>query len=215
VNAPRDPAVTLAMLRAAGSLSTGDSTPAELEAMRGRVEDTGRVLVRCAPPDGGAARRRSQVVTFGWSSRATPSPEDSSAYPVRRLSTTARLTWACCLGLAWPDRTADPYPGVPFTTSLVIDVAAELGMAAMWVKATLAHDLIPAHLVTASGRTLRLGPAAAGLPPAFVDSMRRFHEQLPRLDGAVHVPAAQAEEDGHKPFHVDLPRVPSEEDWEW
>jgi hypothetical protein len=215
VNPPRDPAVLLATLRAAGSLSVDDTSTAVVEAMRARAEDTGRVLVRCAPPAGRAGRGRSHVITFGWSPRATPSPEDSNAYPVRRLATTARLTWACCLGLAWPDRTGEPYPGVPFATSVLIDVATELGMAASWVKASLAHDLVPAHLVTVSGATVRLGPAAAGLPPAFVDSMRRFHEQLPRLNQSLPAPSDSSEGNEPAPSSAELLRVPSEEDWEW
>ncbi len=215
MSAPRDPAVLLATLRAAGSLAVDDSTLAEMEAMRGRVNDTGRLLVRCAPPSTGSTRGRSRGVAFGWSPHATPSPEDNNDYPVRRLAPTSRLTWACCLGLAWPERTTTPYPGAAFTRSLVIDAAAELGLSATFVKASLDHDLIPAHLVTASGATLRLGPAAAGMPPAFVDSIRRFHEQLPRLDIPVPVSSDSSADDELEVSSTDVPPPPSEEDWEW
>ncbi|KJK51661.1 hypothetical protein UK23_05935 [Lentzea aerocolonigenes] len=167
----RDPAVLLAAIRATGALPMTDITQAELDTMRRRTKSAGRALLRCAPAAGTANLRRSGVVTLGWSPHTTPSPEDSNAYPVRRLAPTTRLTWACCLGLAWPDRTADPFPGEPFTTSLVVDVAAELGLAASWVNSALKHELIPALLVEVSqGTTLRLGPAAAAIPPAFVDS---------------------------------------------
>ncbi|WP_142098104.1 hypothetical protein [Pseudonocardia cypriaca] len=192
-----------------------DITQAELEAMRRRAKSAGRMLLRCASPSDSTARRAYGIVTLGWSPHATPSPEDSNAYPVRRLSPTTRLTWACCLGLAWPDRTADPFPGEPFTTSLVIDVAAELGLAASWVNGALKHELIPALLVEVSRGTVRLGPAAAAIPPAFIDAMRRFHHQLPRPDGLSASGRRPSEEDdGELPF-ITPPAVTPEEDWEW
>jgi hypothetical protein len=35
------------------------------------------------------------------------------------------------------------------------------------------------QLIEAHGDLLRLGPATAALPDAVVDSLRRFHDQLP------------------------------------
>lgn len=176
-----DPAVVLAALRAGGALSASIVTASALEEVRARAEASGRVLLHYAQPSANG-NGHSRVLTLGWSPHATPSPEDDNAYLVRRLTPTARLTWACCLGLAWPDRSTEPHPGESFSASLVIDVAAELGLGSPWVKNALYNDLIPAHLVEAFGSGLRLGPAAAAIPPAFVEAIRRFHDQLPRPD---------------------------------
>src|SRR5260221_2514910 len=100
------------------------------------------------------------------------------------LPVIARLTWACCLGLAWPRRSDEPYRGCPFTRAAVVDLAADLGAASSWTKAALDHDLIPAGLViadhSAGSGPLRLGPAAAALPEPFVEAMRRFPDQVTR-----------------------------------
>jgi hypothetical protein len=121
-------------------------------------------------------------LVLGWLPQSTPAPEESQAYPVRNLTPVARLTWACCLGLAWPDRIAAPYPGLPFRRSEVVDVAGELGVSTMWVKTALFRTLIPGLLVVPDeDSSLRLGPATAALPEPFVDAIRRFHDRLPRL----------------------------------
>lgn len=186
-----DPAVLLAAVRASGGLDIEVASTEALQAARKAVEASGRVLLTdCSVAAhgelgrGGAGRRRARGVTFRWMPQCTPSPEDSHAFPVRVLPPISRLTWACCLGLAWPRRSDDLYPGVRFTRAAVVDTAADLGAGGTWVKAALDHDLIPAGLIMADPcgdrGSLRLGPAAASLPEPFIEAMRRFHEQLPR-----------------------------------
>jgi hypothetical protein len=54
----------------------------------------------------------------------------------------------------------------------------------MWVKSALFRTLVPARLVIIERASLCLGPATAALPEPFVEAMRRFHDRLPRLEGA-------------------------------
>jgi hypothetical protein len=186
-----DPAVLLAAVRASGGLDIEVADTEVLQAASKAAEASGRVLVTdCSIAAhgelgrGSGGRGRARGVTFRWMPQCTPSPEDSHAYQVRMLPPISRLTWACCLGLAWPRRSEDLYPGVRFMRAAVVDTAADLGAGGSWVKAALDHDLIPAGLIMAdpSGDrgSLRLGPAAASLPEPFIEAMRRFHEQLPR-----------------------------------
>jgi hypothetical protein len=181
------PAVLLAVLRATGGVGTQAAPPDVIRLAARAAQASGRSLVDCtvsARVLGGERTRLTRGITLRWMPQCTPSPEDSHAYPVRMMPVIARLTWACCLGLAWPRRASEPYPGCPFTRAAVVDLAADLGAAASWVKAALDHDLIPAGLVitdqSAGPGCLRLGPAAAALPEPFVEAMRRFHDQLPR-----------------------------------
>ncbi|SER92747.1 hypothetical protein [Actinokineospora terrae] len=176
-----DPATLLAAIRATAGLALERIDPRAVDSARRSAESAGRTLVPCRT---GATHKRSdgRGLALGWLPQSTPAPEESQEYPVRNLSPVARVTWACCLGLAWPDRTAAPYPGEPFTTSEVLDVAGELGVTSMWVKIALFRTLAPSRLVVVDGTTLYLGPATAALPGPFVDALRRFHDRLPRLD---------------------------------
>lgn len=176
-----DPAVLLAAIRATGGLSLERTDSRVVDAARRSAESAGRALVTCLT---GTAHQRGsgRGLALGWLPHSTPAPEDSGAYPVRSLSPVAILTWACCLGLAWPDRAAALYPGVPFTRSEVLEVSGELGVSTVWVKSVLFRTLMPARLVMIEGTFLRLGPATAALPEPFVDAMRRFHDRLPRLE---------------------------------
>jgi hypothetical protein len=182
-----DPAVLLAAIRATGGLPVDLADPRAVNLARRTAESAGRSLVHCTT---GSVRRRTggRGLVLGWLPQSTPAPEESHAYPVRNLTPVARLTWACCLGLAWPDRVAAPYPGVPFRRSEVVDVAGELGVSTMWVKTALFRTLIPSLLVIPDEGSLRLGPATAALPEPFVDAMRRFHDRLPRLQPRPAVP---------------------------
>jgi hypothetical protein len=182
-----DPAVLLAALRVSGGMTIHAASPDALRVAARAAEDSGRSLADCTVAQkvpGGAGTGLARGVTLRWLPQCTPSPEDSHAYPVRVLPVIVRLTWACCLGLAWPRRADEPYPGCRFTRAAVVDLAADLGAGSTWIKAALDHDLIPAGLVMADHSAgpgfLRLGPAAAALPEPFVEAMRRFHDQLPR-----------------------------------
>ncbi|MFF0374004.1 hypothetical protein [Actinoplanes missouriensis] len=172
-----DPAVLLAAVRATGGLASQRADPRTVDAARRAADDAGRALLTYRADDTGG-----RGLVLGWISQYTPAPEDSLAYPVRRLSPVAVLTWASCLGLAWPDRAAPPYPGEPFTRSGLLEVTGDLGLSTMWVKSALYRVLIPARLVEARSTVLHLGPATAALPEPFVEAMRRFHDRLPRLD---------------------------------
>jgi hypothetical protein len=190
------PAVLLAALRATIGMDAQMASPDVVRLAARAAEASGRSLVDCTVSRRGLDGKGTgptRGVTLRWMPQCTPSPEDSHAYPVRLFPIIARLTWACCLGLAWPRRANEPYPGCPFTRAAVVDLAADLGAASSWIKAALDHDLIPAGLVitdhSGDSGSLRLGPAAAALPEPFVEAMRRFHDQLPR-------PAQAHEESG-------------------
>ena len=184
-----DPALILAAVRASGGLDVRSAHPDSHRAARKAAADSGRMLADCSvavPAQAARGTAPAQAIIFRWLPQSTPAPEDSQAYPVRALPPISRLTWACCLGLAWPRRSDDPYPGEPFTRAAVVDTAADLGAGATWVKAALDHDLALAGLVMADPGggegDLRLGPAAAALPEPWVEAMRRFHERLPRIE---------------------------------
>lgn len=210
----RDPAVLLAAVRASGARPVDDITVAQLDSMRVRAKNAGRELVRCAPPPGSPERGRARLTALGWSPHTTPSPEDSNAYPVRRLTATAQLTWACCLGLAWADATLHPHPGEPFTNAQLLDLAAEMDLPLPHVKGSLYHELMPALLVQEGRSALHLGPAVAALPPAFVEAMRRFHDRLPRPEGSA-TGERNAVDDESVELPEDVPPPNPEEEWEW
>ena len=182
-----DPVVLLAALRATGGMGMQVASSDAVRLAAKAAQDSGRSLADCAVSQkvlGGGHPGLTRGITLRWMPQCTPSPEDSHAYPVRVLPVIARLTWASCLGLAWPRRADQPYPGFRFSRAAVVDLAADLGAGSTWIKAALDHDLIPAGLVIADHSAgpgiLRLGPAAAALPEPFVEAMRRFHDQLPR-----------------------------------
>lgn len=172
-------AVLLAAVRATGGLSLAEADSAAVSAAQSVAAHAGRTLLRVPVPSPGAVPPLVDGLTLGWQPQTTPSPEETHAYRVRQSGMVARLTWACCLGLAWTDRSADPHPGEPFSRAAVIDLAGHLGAPAMWVKSALDHELRPALLVVGDGDRLLLGPATAGLPGAFVEALRRFHDRLP------------------------------------
>ena len=176
-----DPAVLLAALRATGGLASQRADPRTIGAARRTAEAAGRALLTYRADDAGPGTGGRGLV-LGWLSQCTPAPEDSLAYRVRHLPPVAVLTWASCLGLAWPDRATPPYPGEPFTRSGLLEVTGDLGLSTMWVKSALYRALIPARLIEAHQTVLNLGPATAALPEPFVEAMRRFHDRLPRLD---------------------------------
>jgi len=175
-----DPAILLAAIRATGGLPLEHADPRTVDAARRRAESAGRALVTCRTGPT-YLRVSGRGLVLGWLPQSTPAPEDSLAYPVRSLYPVAILTWACCLGLAWPDRGASLYPGVSFTRSDLLEVTGDLGVSTKWVKTALFRTLLPARMVIAERTSLYLGPATAALPEPFVEAMRRFHDRLPRL----------------------------------
>lgn len=114
------PAVLLAALRATGGVDAQMASPDVVRLAGRAAEASGRSLVNCTVSREGLEGKGAGLtrgVTLRWMPQCTPSPEDSNAYPVRLLPVIARLTWACCLGLAWPRRADEPYPGCPYRKS--------------------------------------------------------------------------------------------------
>lgn len=180
----KDPAILLAAIRATGGFPIDLADQQAINLARRSAESAGRSLVHCTT-NGVHRHSGRRGFVLGWLPQATPAPEEHQAYSVRNLTPVARLTWACCLGLAWPDRVASPYPGIPFTSSEVLDLAVDLGVSTTWVKTALFRTLIPSLLVISDGGSLRLGPTTAALPEPFVDALRRFHDRLPRFPGKI------------------------------
>jgi hypothetical protein len=183
----RRAAVLLARMRAEGATAREVASAVVLAAAEQAAAHAGRQVVGCVAPVETAQARPSgpfrPALVLGWADGMAPSPEDDSGYPIRRFSATQALAWAACLGLAWIDRSASPYPGESFRGEDVVDLLADVGVPSTWVKAALNHDLPLAGLVASDGDWLRLGPAAAALPDATVEALRRFHDRLPRPTG--------------------------------
>jgi hypothetical protein len=179
----RQAAVLLARIRAEGATAREVASAAVLAAAEQAAAHAGRQVVGCIAPVKAVPARPSRAfrpaLVLGWADGMAPSPEDDLGYQVRRFSTTQALAWAACLGLAWIDRSASPYPGEPFRGEDVVDLLADVGVPSTWVKAALNHDLPLAGLVASEGEWLRLGPAAAALPDVTVEALRRFHDRLP------------------------------------
>jgi hypothetical protein len=187
MSAQQRAAVLLARIRAEGATAREVASAAVLAAAEQAAAYAGRQVVGCVASVKAAPARPSgqfrHALVLGWADGMAPSPEDDLGYPVRRFSATQALAWAACLGLAWTDRSASPYPGEPFRGEDVVDLLADVGVPSTWVKAALNHDLPLAGLVASDGEWLRLGPAAAALPDVTVEALRRFHDRLPHPTG--------------------------------
>jgi hypothetical protein len=175
-----DPRVLLAAARCTGAVAADLAASEVVAAAAVNAASAGRAVVDVHLFGAGQRGAAEPGIALGWSAQATPTPEDDLSYPVRRWSGVPRLAWACCLGLAWPDRTTDPYPGESFDRADVVDLARDFGAQASWVKAAVDHDLRLAGLVVPHRGGLRLGPAAAVIPAAHVEALRRLHDRLPR-----------------------------------
>lgn len=191
-------AVALAATRAQGCLDVTDLDEAALRQAREAAGRTGRTLLRVPHPGGGSAGW-----TLGWNATQVPTLEDGEHGEHRQLTRTSLLTWACCLGLAWPERTATPHPGRAFTWAELLAAASALHVTEPWARSAVLHTLEPAGLVRVTDQALHLGPAAAALPESFTAALRRVHDRLPKPfvpDSATPDSASQqrvAEEFGH------------------
>ncbi|MFB8168367.1 hypothetical protein ACFC60_10515 [Kitasatospora purpeofusca] len=107
-------------------------------------------------------------------------PEETAAYPVRRLSPTQSLTFAMCLAAGWRDVRRPVYPGEPFDRALIIDALVDIGADSKTVKDALDTELPLLLLVYSEGAKLHLGAAVAALPDTFTEAVRRMHDHLPR-----------------------------------
>jgi hypothetical protein len=169
--------VALAAVRALGALPAANLDAATLESARAAAALTGRTLERVTA-DGEPA------LALAWAATSVPTMEDHEHGEYRWLRPAALRTWAFCLGLAWRDRTAHPWPGEPFSLADLVDAAAMRGSNPLWIRTALMNTLLPAGLVEIDDNTVRLGPAAAVLPDAYVDALRRVHDRLPREENA-------------------------------
>jgi hypothetical protein len=120
------------------------------------------------------------ILVYGWLDGAAPNPDLHPSGPPRTLPPVANLVWAACLGAAWPDPTASPHPGRPFSRASIIATCVALDADRNTVVTALDTILPTAGLITLSGDRGALGPAAAALPSAIWSQLRRIHERLPK-----------------------------------
>lgn len=120
------------------------------------------------------------ILVRGWLDGAAPNPDLHPSGPPKTLRPVANLVWAACLGAAWPDPTASPYPGRHFSCASVIATCVELNADRNTVVTALETTLPTAGLITLNGDRGALGPAAAALPSAIWSQLRRIHERLPK-----------------------------------
>ncbi|MEV7122843.1 hypothetical protein [Kitasatospora griseola] len=178
-----DPAYILATARAQGLVDTRSLPTQTVEAAQRQAIACGRRLVDCAGPDpppaltSGRPGAIRQVRTLGWS--VPPVPEETAAYPVRRLSPTQSVTFAVCLAAGWRNVRRPPYPGEPFDRAQIVDTLVDIGADSKTVKDALDTELPLLLLIYSDGTHLRLGPAVAALPDTFTEAVRRMHDHLP------------------------------------
>ena len=165
-------AVLIARIRAQGRAPAG--APAAVKAAAAAAAAAvDRKLVEISDPEGG------QVCVLGWADGAAPAPDQHPSAPPRRLAVVPSLVFAVCLAGAWPDATADPYPGLPFRLEHVLRACTGLGADRNHVVQALNRTLPGTGLITITGRVARLGPAAAALPDVTWAALRRAHDRLP------------------------------------
>lgn len=142
-----------------------------------------------------------RTLALGWAEGAAPDPDRHPSAPPRRLPAVPLLVWAVCVAAAWPHAEAEPYPGRPFPRESVL--RACIGMGAHDRTVIAALRLLPqTGLITFSGSTGRLGPAAAVLPAVVWAALRRVHDRLPHaplLQYQTSTAHAAAPDDGTPP----------------
>ena len=174
----RESAYVLARLRAT---RTAPATVGATDGVEHAVTAAARRLVPVTSRTGRAE------VALGWAEIAEPDP-DAAEVVVQRLTPSALSTLGACLGLCWPDATAEPYPGEATNVAAVLEVAARLGVNEIWAKAALLHDLPGAGYLVVAGAApaaqVRLGPAVATWPSGLFALLRRAHDRLPTPEAA-------------------------------
>ena len=99
-----------------------------------------------------------------------------------RLTPSALIALGLCIGLAWQDRDAHPYPGIPVELGDLLAAAQALGIevaASRHLVGAINHLLSDARLLTVTDGTIRLGPALAGWATADLEVLRRNLDALP------------------------------------
>jgi hypothetical protein len=120
------------------------------------------------------------ILVRGWLDGAAPNPDLHPSAPPRTLPPVANLVWAACLGAAWPDASASPYPGRQFSRQSVVTTCVALNADRNTVVTAFDTTLPAAGLIFADGDRASLGPAAAALPSATWAQLRRIHDRLPK-----------------------------------
>jgi hypothetical protein len=188
-------AVLIARIRAQGYASA--VAPAAVKAAAAAAAaSVDRKLVEISDPG------RGQVFVLGWADGAAPSPDQHPSAPPRRLAAVPSLVFAVCLAAAWPDATADPYPGRPFLLERVLSACAGLGADRRHIAPALTRTLPDTGLITVTGPGAWLGPAAAALPAITWAALRRDHDRLPHSALASQEASGLDEPDGSPAFHV-------------
>src|SRR5688572_8344961 len=103
----REAAVALARMRAARTLPR-PAEPGSMRALRAAATRAGRTLVEVRDGEGAA-------LALGWLEGSEPPTDPASGVVRRQLSPLTLLVFAACLRACWPNRDADPYPGVSAT----------------------------------------------------------------------------------------------------
>jgi hypothetical protein len=168
----RDPAFTLAALRASGTYAVSERDRSAAEAVATQL---GRRVVEIHT-DGATAS-----LALGFTDGYEPNAGEDT-FSVRRLSPIPLIALATCLGLCWKDLGQSPYPGEPVSIERVLEVATALGASRPHLLGALRHELAMAGLVEINDTTVRIGPAIAAWTPAQVDALRRFADALPGAD---------------------------------
>lgn len=165
----RDPAFTLAALRAGGSYTVNERERSAAEAVAAGL---GRRVVELHTQDGRAS------VTLGFVEGYEPNPGEE-VFSVRHLSPIPLVALAICLGLCWTDLGQRPYPGQPVHIEQVLEAATDLGAPHSHLLGAMRNELTMAGLVDIDDSTVRLGRAIAAWTDAQVDALRRFADTLP------------------------------------
>ncbi|MGK2954880.1 MAG: hypothetical protein ACSLFI_04320 [Solirubrobacterales bacterium] len=157
-------ALDLARLRTLAAGPVAD--PASLE---GPAADVGRHLVRAGSEF--VLARRPDV----------PSAADLEV-ATSTLSDSALVALGLSIGLAWPDRDQNPYPGHPFTLVDLTEAARAMHIseaASRHIVGAVRNILAQAGLIRIEGEMVRLGPIIAGWSDADLEALRRNLDVLP------------------------------------
>jgi hypothetical protein len=164
-------AIDLARLRA--TVATEVADPASLDRP---AADVGRAL-----------QRAGQQVVLARHPEA-PTARDLELV-ANTLSDSALVALGLCVGLAWHDRDAHPYPGHTFTIDEVAAAARAMRIneaASHHIIGAIRHVLAQARLVDIDENVVRLGPVIAGWSDADIEAFRRNLDALPE---SAHAPA--------------------------
>lgn len=175
-------ALALARLRASRTLPR-PTDGREMRALTGVAVRAGRTLIEVNGSDG------SPRLTLGWIEGFEPAADPDSHVVYRHLPPLAVLTFAACLRACWPDRDADPYPGVAATEEEVLAALSTLGtltahglgdedMAERRRKGAL-RELRAVGLLDADKAAVRLGSVLATWAPVDLAALRHAWDRLP------------------------------------